>query len=172
MNNESWCPKCGPGVDVDEDGYCHTCGNAAEGPGVDQIYSELEKSAESLSEPEKHIRQMARGMMTQWRQDYNAKEDGQDRRRQHESRAVKSELRNVESHRTYITEVAAVREAKKREIERHALYKNELTEVSAYRKQDIEVKTRTAAAIEGILALIRLTAGIDEDEQPEVRNDR
>lgn len=31
----AWCPQCGPGVRIDEDGCCATCGADAVGEGAD-----------------------------------------------------------------------------------------------------------------------------------------
>jgi len=38
---QTWCPLCGCGVAVDEDGCCATCGADATGPGVDAIFAAL-----------------------------------------------------------------------------------------------------------------------------------
>jgi hypothetical protein len=32
----TWCPECGYGVKIDEDGLCVMCGSQAIGKGVDQ----------------------------------------------------------------------------------------------------------------------------------------
>ena len=37
----SWCPQCGLGVDVDEDGCCVTCGATANGDGVEAAITAL-----------------------------------------------------------------------------------------------------------------------------------
>ena len=33
---KTWCPECGTGVPIDEDGCCTMCGAGAVGPGADQ----------------------------------------------------------------------------------------------------------------------------------------
>lgn len=45
----TWCPECGPGVSVDEDGCCATCGATATGPGVDAIIAEVRQLREEVS---------------------------------------------------------------------------------------------------------------------------
>lgn len=37
MIARTWCPQCGPGVPIDEDGCCATCGATATGRGVDAV---------------------------------------------------------------------------------------------------------------------------------------
>jgi hypothetical protein len=41
-NARTWCPECGPRVDVDEDGLCLGCGATACGPGADAACDALE----------------------------------------------------------------------------------------------------------------------------------
>ena len=36
---KTWCPQCGPGVDVDEDGCCGACGADATGAGADEAHA-------------------------------------------------------------------------------------------------------------------------------------
>ena len=35
-NPKTWCPECGLGVPIDEDGCCASCGATATGKGVDR----------------------------------------------------------------------------------------------------------------------------------------
>lgn len=37
----TWCPMCGPGVAVDEDGCCTSCGSTAMGEGADEALEAL-----------------------------------------------------------------------------------------------------------------------------------
>ena len=43
----SWCPQCGPNVEVDEDGCCAGCGATAMGPGADGAHK-LKRTLEGL----------------------------------------------------------------------------------------------------------------------------
>ena len=36
---KTWCPQCGPDVDVDEDGCCGACGADATGDGADRAHA-------------------------------------------------------------------------------------------------------------------------------------
>jgi hypothetical protein len=36
MADKTWCPQCGPGCPIDEDGCCTMCGAGATGPGAEQ----------------------------------------------------------------------------------------------------------------------------------------
>jgi len=47
MGTKTWCPQCGLGVKIDEDGCCKTCGATATGEGVDQILM-LHRSLKAL----------------------------------------------------------------------------------------------------------------------------
>ena len=39
--SDAWCPQCGPGVNIDEDGCCAQCGADAVGPGAEQASAAL-----------------------------------------------------------------------------------------------------------------------------------
>ena len=43
----SWCPQCGPNVEVDEDGCCAGCGATAMGPGADGAHK-IKRALEGL----------------------------------------------------------------------------------------------------------------------------
>ena len=43
---KTFCPECGPAVEVDEDGCCETCGNGATGRAV--AFIELKRVASDL----------------------------------------------------------------------------------------------------------------------------
>ena len=45
----SWCPECGPGVGVDEDGLCAYCGATCMGDGADMALAAL-KGAKTPAE--------------------------------------------------------------------------------------------------------------------------
>jgi hypothetical protein len=45
MEAKTWCPICGPGLPIDEDGCCTSCGSTATGEGSDEalaVLAELE----------------------------------------------------------------------------------------------------------------------------------
>jgi len=49
MNRHTWCPQCGPDVDVDEDGCCDVCGADAVGPGADGAWQAKEEAERYLN---------------------------------------------------------------------------------------------------------------------------
>jgi hypothetical protein len=40
----TWCPECGYGVKIDEDGLCVMCGSQAIGKGVDQALAYMRRA--------------------------------------------------------------------------------------------------------------------------------
>lgn len=47
--NKTFCPQCGAGVPVDEDGCCRICGANAMGDGVDTLFRYVESALASLA---------------------------------------------------------------------------------------------------------------------------
>lgn len=45
--DQSWCPQCGPHVQMDEDGCCQTCSADAVGPGAWQALDALRERDEA-----------------------------------------------------------------------------------------------------------------------------
>jgi len=55
--NNTWCPQCGYGISVDEEGCCISCGGDAMGEGVDAAVALLEW----IAELEKRIAELEKG---------------------------------------------------------------------------------------------------------------
>jgi len=138
MSNKTWCPGCGPGVEVDDDGFCTECESIAIGHGVDLIYAELEKC--SPDGVERQLLDRTREMFEGARREWEAGQAERAWRAQAATREANREHRNIETHLAYL---------------------GELKTVNAYRKQDMEIKERNAAALEGILLVIKQTAGLE-----------
>ena len=50
MNLPTWCPECGPKVDINEDGCCVTCGASATGRGAVTAHLAIIERDEALAQ--------------------------------------------------------------------------------------------------------------------------
>jgi len=109
-NEKTWCPHCGPGVDVDDNGCCDTCGADATGPGVDMIYADMPNPTEF----ETRMWGTTQEALKRARQEYIAREDDRKRKEVHEAREYRREHRNTENYKAYLKEIAHVQAYRER----------------------------------------------------------